>query len=73
VIRAHVAQPDYQPWQDAKVVLSMVLWLLYAGYFFARRVLGWRGRKGNLVNVLTFYVMLSTFFAQHHLPISLQH
>lgn len=71
VIRAHVEVPTYHPWHDQKILLSIVLWWFYATYFLTRRLLGWRGHKGSIVNIISFIVLLITFFSQHNITDSL--
>ena len=72
MIGQHSLEAAYNPLHDGKVIFSLILWCLYLGYFLSRRLLGWRGRRGNLVNVFNFFIMLLTFFTQHGLPESLQ-
>jgi len=67
-IGGHAVKSSYKPEYDPKVIFSMLLWFLYAGYLLSRRWFGWRGRKSSLLNLLNFFVTLVTFFVQHRVP-----
>lgn len=59
--------PDYAPLRDPKVVVSLATWLVFAAYVGARQILGWRGRRTNLVVVYGFVLLAISFFGVPHL------
>ncbi len=59
--------PNYAPLSDPKVVLSIVTWLTFAAYLAVRQILGWRGRRTNLVVVYGFVLLAISFFGVPHL------
>ena len=59
--------PEYMPLRDPKVVVSIATWLIFAAYVGARQILGWRGRRTNLVVVYGFVLLAISFFGVPHL------
>jgi cytochrome c-type biogenesis protein CcsB len=54
--------PQSPGWHfDPKILGTVVIWLLYAGYLGARGIIGWRGRKAALLSVGAFGMVLFTF------------
>ncbi len=54
--------PQSPAWHlDPKIIGTVVIWLLYAGYLGARGLIGWRGRKAALLSVGAFGMVLFTF------------
>ncbi len=51
---------------DAKVVLALVTWLLYAAYLALRLGRGWRGRRLHWILVVAFLVVLLNLVAARH-------
>lgn len=52
--------------EDARQLWSIVAWLIYAFFLQARLTAGWRGRKGILLSILGFIVILFTFLGVSH-------
>jgi ABC-type transport system involved in cytochrome c biogenesis permease subunit len=53
--------------EDARQLWAIVAWLIYALFLQARLTAGWRGRRGVLLSLLGFVVILFTFLGvQHH-------
>ncbi|MGE5554014.1 MAG: inner membrane protein YpjD [Betaproteobacteria bacterium] len=48
-------------WRNAKLVWSLVLWLIYAGYFAVHELAGWRGRRAVLWTVVGFLALLVNY------------
>lgn len=59
--------PNYAPLADPKVLISLVTWLTFALYIGVRQILGWRGRRTNLVVVYGFVLLAISFFGVPHL------
>lgn len=54
--------PQSPSWHlDPKILGTVVIWLLYAGYLAGRGIIGWRGRKAALLSVGAFGMVLFTF------------
>ncbi len=60
------ARPDYSPFRDPKVLVSLATWLTFALYLAARWMLGWRGRRSNLVVVCGFVLLVISFLGTPH-------
>jgi ABC-type uncharacterized transport system permease subunit len=58
--------PEYAPLSDPKVISSLLTWITFAIYLGARRWLGWRGRRTNLVVVYGFVLLVVSFFGAPH-------
>jgi ABC-type transport system involved in cytochrome c biogenesis permease subunit len=41
--------------------MALVTWLIYAAYFHARNVAGWRGRRASWLLVVGFVSAIGTF------------
>jgi len=52
--------------EDARQLWSIIAWLIYAFFLQARFAAGWRGRKGILLSILGFVVILFTFLGVQH-------
>ncbi len=61
---ADIAWGSYWSW-DPKETASLVTWLLFAGYFHARVMRGWRGRRTALILIIGFAAVLFTFFGNY--------
>lgn len=59
--------PNYAPLSDPKVLISLATWLTFATYIGVRQILGWRGRRTNLVVVYGFVLLAISFFGVPHL------
>lgn len=59
-------RPDYRPFADPKVLVSMFSWFPFALYLAARWWLGWRGRSTNLVVIYGFLILVISFFGAPH-------
>lgn len=59
--------PNYAPLSDPKVLISLATWLTFASYIGVRQILGWRGRRTNLVVVYGFVLLAISFFGVPHL------
>ncbi len=59
--------PNYAPMSDPKVLISLATWLVFASYIGVRQILGWRGRRTNLVVVYGFVLLAISFFGVPHL------
>lgn len=57
---ANSAWGTYWSW-DPKETWSLITWFVYAGYFHARFLRGWRGKKSACLSIIGFGVMLFTF------------
>ncbi len=50
------------PWLwDAKLNMSLVTWLIYVAYFYARNVSDWRGRRSAWLLIVGFISVLVTY------------
>ena len=58
-------EPSYQAMHDPKVIFSLLTWCTFAVYLSARRWLGWRGRRTNLVVVYGFMMLVILFSMPH--------
>lgn len=61
---ADIAWGRYWGW-DPKETASLVTWLLYAAYFHARLMRGWRGTKTAVLLIIGFGAILLTFFGNY--------
>lgn len=59
-IWAEQAWGSYWSWEP-KQTMALVTWLLYAAYFHARNIAGWRGRRASWLLVVGFGSALATF------------
>ena len=50
------------PW-DAKLALALLTWIIFVGYFFARNVAHWRGRRPSWIVVTGFVFILATYLS----------
>jgi len=51
-----------QYWQwDPKETAALVTWLIYAGYLHARLVMGWKGVKAAVMNLIGFVAVIFTW------------
>jgi ABC-type transport system involved in cytochrome c biogenesis permease subunit len=50
---------QYWTW-DPRLIVSLLVWILYAALLHARLVIGWRGRKAA---ILTVVGVIATFLA----------
>lgn len=50
-------------WLDARVLITLIAWAIYAAYMGVSMVLGWRGRKTTYFLIAGFLVILVAFFA----------
>ncbi len=48
-------------WLDAKVILTLVTWLIYASQIGIRHFWGWRGRKAAYSAIIGFIAVLCTY------------
>lgn len=48
---------------DPKVFIALLTWTLYSFSLFARRVLGWHGRRGAWLSAVGFAIVLLNFLA----------
>ncbi|MBL7685319.1 MAG: cytochrome c biogenesis protein CcsA, partial [Deltaproteobacteria bacterium] len=51
---------------DPKQLWAIIAWLVYAFFFQFRFSVGWKGRRGMLLSLLGFVVILFTFFEVKH-------
>ena len=56
----------YAVLHDPKVLFSIATWVTFALYLGAREVLGWRGRRTNLVVVYGFVLLFISFLGTRH-------
>jgi len=59
-IWAEQAWGSYWSWEP-KQTMTLVTWLLYAAYFHARNIAGWRGRRASWLLVVGFGSAMATF------------
>jgi len=52
--------------EDARQLWSIIAWLIYALFLQARIAAGWRGRRGILLSLLGFVVIVFTFLGVRH-------
>jgi ABC-type transport system involved in cytochrome c biogenesis permease subunit len=52
--------------EDARQLWAICAWLIYAFFLQARLAAGWRGRKGILLSILGFLVIVFTFVGVRH-------
>jgi len=57
---ANEAWGRYWGW-DPKETSALVTWLVYAGYLHARLVLGWKGAKASILNLVGFACVIFTW------------
>jgi ABC-type transport system involved in cytochrome c biogenesis permease subunit len=50
---------------DPKIVIAMICWLTYSFALFARRAIGWSGRRAAYLSAIGFVIVLLNF-----LPVS---
>jgi ABC-type transport system involved in cytochrome c biogenesis permease subunit len=46
---------------DPKILVALLSWILYSFAFFARRAIGWRGRRAAWLSAFAFVVVLLNF------------
>ncbi len=52
--------------EDARQLWAIIAWLIYALFLQARFAAGWRGRRGVLLSLIGFVVILFTFLGVQH-------
>ncbi|MDX1387156.1 MAG: cytochrome c biogenesis protein CcsA [bacterium] len=52
--------------EDARQLWAIIAWLIYALFLQSRWLAGWRGRRGVLLSILGFIVILFTFLGVEH-------
>lgn len=52
--------------EDARQLWAVIAWLIYALFLQSRWLAGWRGRRGVLLSLLGFVVILFTFLGVDH-------
>jgi ABC-type transport system involved in cytochrome c biogenesis permease subunit len=52
--------------EDARQLWSIIAWLIYALFLQSRFMAGWRGRRGVILSLLGFVVILFTFLGVEH-------
>lgn len=52
--------------EDARQLWAIIAWLIYALFLQSRFLAGWRGRRGVLLSLLGFVVILFTFLGVEH-------
>ena len=52
--------------EDARQLWAIIAWLIYALFLQSRWLAGWRGRRGVLLSLLGFVVILFTFLGVEH-------
>jgi len=52
--------------EDARQLWAIIAWLIYALFLQSRLMAGWRGRRGVLLSLLGFVVILFTFLGVEH-------
>ena len=52
--------------EDARQLWAIIAWLIYAIFLQARIAAGWRGRRGILLSLLGFVVIVFTFLGVRH-------
>ncbi len=57
---ANEAWGRYWGW-DPKETAALVTWLVYAGYLHARLVMGWKGVRANIFNLIGFFCVVFTW------------
>jgi len=58
-----------QGWNwDPKVVLTLMTWLTYAVYIYARTLSGWKGRRAVFLLIVGFVLAAATFLGGNILP-----
>lgn len=65
-IWADYAWGTYWSW-DPKETWSLITWIIYAGYFHARLMYGWKGKRAAWMAVIGFAAVLFTFFGVNYL------
>lgn len=48
-------------WSEPREVSALVMTLAYAFYFFARDILGWRGRRSSYIAIVAFLIAVFTY------------
>jgi ABC-type transport system involved in cytochrome c biogenesis permease subunit len=46
---------------DPKILVALVCWAVYSFALFARRAIGWTGRRGAWLSALGFVIVLLNF------------
>ena len=64
-IWANYAWGTYWSW-DPKETWSLITWLIYAGYFHARLMYGWKGKRAAWLAIFGFAAVLFTFFGVNY-------
>lgn len=53
----------YWKFNDPRLMLSALTWLIYAVLFHQRLFLGWKGRKTSILSIIGFLTIIVSFFA----------
>ena len=56
----------YYFFEDARQLWAIIAWLIYALFLQSRFMAGWRGRRGVLLSLIGFVVVLFTFLGVEH-------
>ncbi len=56
----------YYFFEDARQLWAIIAWLIYALFLQSRLLAGWRGRRGVILSLIGFVVVLFTFLGVDH-------
>lgn len=56
----------YYFFEDARQLWAIIAWLIYALFLQSRLLAGWRGRRGVILSLIGFVVVLFTFIGVEH-------
>ncbi len=48
-------------WQDPKILVALICWAVYSFALFARRVIGWSGKRAAWLSAIAFVIVLLNF------------
>lgn len=53
----------YWMFNEPRMMLSALTWLIYAVFLYQRVFLGWKGRKTSILSIAGFVIVIASFFA----------
>ena len=61
LLLARLAPPDDAFGTDPKILVAVLSWVIYSFALFARRAIGWAGRRAAYLSTIAFGVVLLNF------------
>ena len=63
VLWAKAEWGSYWKFNDPRLMLSALAWLIYAALIYQRLFSGWKGRKTSILSIVGFLIIITSFFA----------